>query len=124
MEQTTEVYPMSTPTIWLREGELFVRLLDTEPHVCVYCGQPIVRAMCKWPDEPDYWGQVHELQFPVWRHADGSPSHDHGGMWNVLPAPHCPNCHANNTLDAVQEAYGDRTTCSACGWHHWYDIGD
>jgi hypothetical protein len=40
--------------------------------------------------------------------------------------PRCPECHSYNTLDVVQEAYGDRTTCKvpACTYTHYFSIGD
>lgn len=36
----------------------------------------------------------------------------------------CPTCERFGTLTTVQEAWGDRTTCSACDYHRWYSIGD
>ena len=121
-------------TIWHREREVVLKVaIDIDAgHLCHRdeCRRPLVLVLCAWDHRitdpmfrPGPW-KLGEDAFTLTRHADGTPPH-----WTDiedLARPRCPKCKAYDTLTTAQEAYGDRTTCTAagCDYHNWYDIGD
>lgn len=63
---------------------------------------------------------LYEFRNPRW--TQGDRLYRPGTQcWAV---PMCGDCGKYETVDTVQEAYGDRTTCRECGATHWYSIGD
>jgi hypothetical protein len=111
-----------------REHEVFIEIRVDEPWMRCQHGKPLVCVRAHWSDDAPFVvttvaGRplLNSTQwYPRWVHADGSPSGD--AEFNMVSR--CGACGALDTLTTVQEAYGDRTTCSACGDQRWYSIGD
>jgi hypothetical protein len=91
--------------------------------ICATCRTPVVEVWATW-------GRLSETEqlFPRYAHANGTPRHITSGdpfkmEWLHL-LPRCSQCGEYDSLSTEQQAYGDRTTCHACGDSTWYDIGD
>jgi hypothetical protein len=111
-----------------RQFEVFQRITVDEPWMRCQHGKLLVCVQAHWSDDAPFTvttiaGQPlpnHTQWYPRWVHADGSDS----DSFEYNTVDKCHACGALNTLTVVQEAYGDRTTCSACGNVSWYSIGD
>lgn len=126
-----------TTQLLLRPTEVLDAIItpESDGNVCVYCEKPIVQGRFHWTDEHGeprrndamYGGGI--MDFPSWRHADGTEGHgvtrfgefDHGV---ILPKYRCPQCQAFDTVDQKDTGYGSLCNCTACGWHAYYDRGD
>lgn len=129
-------------SLYHRAHEVLVRIMAFEPWQRCQHGKQIVIVRAHWSDDAPFTvttGEINHTQvFDVTRHADGSVVFDHSydrfdpkPSWaDGLLVPEfnqvskCDKCGELNTLSTVQEAYGNRTTCSACGNSNWYSIGD
>lgn len=120
-------------SIYHREHEVIVKVTRFEPWERCQHGKQIVHALAHWSDDAPFTvttGQInHTQRFEVTRHADGTAviiDEPWGPQleWEHNQVHKCAKCDELDTLSTVQEAYGDRTTCLACGDSNWYSIGD
>ena len=113
----------SLPT---REHEVFVGVRSFADWQRCQHGKQIVTVKAHWSDDAPFTttqGRQNSTQwFERTVHADGSESS--GFEYGTITR--CPKCKALGTLSTKQEAWGDRTTCSAsgCGYEDYYSIGD
>ena len=96
-------------------------VLDPDAGPCDRCGKSTVRLLATQYVDHNGYSYVQTLDF-MYAHADGSEHHGRGNF--LRPKQRCPRCLRYGTCATTQEAYGDRTHCDACGYDHWYDIGD
>lgn len=113
----------SLPT---REHEVFAEVRSFVPwHRCQH-GKQIVTVKAHWSDDAPFTttrGRQNSTQwFERTVHADGSES----SSFECNTVSKCPQCGELGTLSTKQEAWGDRTTCSAfgCEYENYYSIGD
>jgi hypothetical protein len=121
---------------YTRPGEVLVKVTLADAGTCVYSGKPLMEGRFAWAEAPEGWDcqpgnygksyKPEENWFPSYRHVDGSERCGSGptGWGWCWPKPTCLGCGAEDQLTTVQEAYGNRTTCGACGRETYYDIGD
>lgn len=88
---------------------------------CQTCDKPMVRLLAKQHVNHNGYQYTHTFDF-LYAHADGSEPHD--GKITGCVKPKCPQCGKYGSLVFQMQAYGDVTDCTACGYNHWYDIGD
>lgn len=96
-------------------------VLDANAGPCKDCDKPMVCLKAKQHVNHNGHQYAHTLDF-LYAHADGSEPHN--GVITNCVKPKCPKCGQYDTLTYQQQAYGDATDCTACGYHHFYDIGD
>lgn len=118
--------------ILIRDREVLEAIItpESDGNRCTYCEKPIVQGRFHWNDEHGEPVRSHsshggDIQsFPDWRHVDGTPGHGADLVSLVLPKDRCPSCRAFDSIDIRDTGYGSDCTCTACGWHTYYDRGD
>lgn len=121
----TERYPLSSRDE-ASEGYTYhhhwevLSVADANAGPCEICDRPMVRLVARMHVNHNGYKYGHTMDF-IYTHADGAGQHEDSPN---RPKTHCPKCKAWGTLTTQQQAYGDRTDCSACDYTHWYDIGD
>lgn len=129
--------------LFTRDHEMMLFVTASDAGRCGKCGKDLAEGMFCW-DHRITDGMIGEWKlgedrFTSVRPADGSQG-CHGAFTgftrddgSIVPAsesyycfsmPRCPECRQYNSLNTRQEAYGDDVTCTECGWHAWYSIGD
>lgn len=138
MDSPTLLSEVSVTDLFHREHEVLERIVRFAPWHRCSCGKQIATAMAYWSDDAPFTvttGKInHTQRFEVTRHVDGTPPRldeswtAHSGKATYHPCMNrvskCAACGELNTLTTQQQAYGDLTTCSACGNSTYYSIGD
>jgi hypothetical protein len=127
--ETTPATPVET-NLYLRDDEFCIRIISADAGICTRSGKPLTYATFAWGHRITSTRRgehmLGEDPFSCHRHTDGTTCTDWEGrpQSTCYPKPVCSKCGAVDRFQRVQEAYGDRVTCLACGDENWFSIGD
>lgn len=128
-QEQDDIDAMVRPSPYLREWEQAAGVMKADAGLCSRDRKPLTLWRFHWSDDAPFTttrGQVNHTQvFDNYRHTDGTLCDEaRPDLYYCYPLPTCSKCGALDQFTVVQEAWGDRTTCDACGDEHWFSIGD
>lgn len=97
-----------------------LNVLNPDAGPCEHCDKHVARLSVR--EHVNHNGTEYTMSLNKYAHTDGSEAHER--TKHMQPKSHCSKCDVWGTIKHVQEAYGDRVTCTNCGDEHWYSIGD